>query len=305
VTSRLAPSRVEPRVAVVALARAAARGYTVPRVVLSGGFTMRAVAPLRGLVAVGAFVVAMGLGGCSGSRGAEPCCWPPPASECGEAWCRVHVPPQYRTCNELVVKCPARCDEHWIPPVKDHVSDIVMVQPPTVQRRKVPAEWACVTERFLARPAKTEWKVDCVEDWCGRRQEVWRMCVTPAKLETRRRMVCLRPESFEEVCVPARYKTVCRPVVARPGWCQEYPVPAEVCSVPRTRMVSPGEWVWRRNRNCEVPACPPQPCVAPCPPAPCAAPCAPAAAPCAPPSAPCAPPAMAPAAAAPCAPPGA
>jgi hypothetical protein len=230
----------------------------------SNSLLSRRVASTALVVAACALLVA--LGGCrSGSRCAPACepvscsptpapqpCDRPPEAQPGEAWCRIWIPGETKTVTSRVLCKPAETKKVRIPAEYGSRPKLVCIAPAKVQEVVRPGVWKNVKKDVCVCPEREVYrKIQC--DPCGQK-DCWMKQKCPPVFKTECQAVCVEPPRKEVKFTPAQYKTVPERFLVRPARCETVCTPAQYRTVTKEVCCRPGRWVWRRNKDCEVPA---------------------------------------------------
>jgi len=167
---------------------------------------------------------------------------PPLTAKIGECYASVYVPPKFRTVTEKVLVKQASERIETIPAKYEVVEQKVLVKEASVRYEEVPAEYGWVEEKVLVEPAHTVWKkgrglIEKVDTITG---EILCLVEVPARYETVRKQVVVKPATIRRVEIPAEYETIKVTKMVSPPQEKRIPIPAEYGTVTRTEKVSDG-----------------------------------------------------------------
>lgn len=126
----------------------------------------------------------------------------------GGCYAEYHIPSQYKTETEKVLKSEASAKIEIIPAKYEWSEQKVLVKEASSRLIEVPAMYETVTEKVLVKPATTEWKKGRgpVERLDGSTGEIMCMVEIPAVHKTITKRVLKSPSSTKKVEIPAEYK---------------------------------------------------------------------------------------------------
>jgi len=181
-------------------------------------------------------------------RAKKEALFPPSTAKAGECYARVIVPTRYQTVTDRVLNRQASERVEIIPAKYEVVEEQVMVNQASRRLEEVPAEYGWVEENVLVEAARTEWKegrgiIEKVDNTTG---EIMCLVEVPARYQTVRRQVVVKPATTRVVEIPAVYQTVKVTKMVSPPQEKRIPIPEEYQTVTRTEQVSDGYLEWRR-----------------------------------------------------------
>ncbi len=126
----------------------------------------------------------------------------------GSCYAEYHIPAQYKTETQKVLKTEASHKIEIIPAKYEWSEEKVLVKEASSKLIEVPAMYETVTEKVLVKPATTEWKKGRgpVERIDGSTGEIMCLVEIPAVYKTVSKRVLKSPSTTKKVDIPAEYK---------------------------------------------------------------------------------------------------
>ncbi len=126
----------------------------------------------------------------------------------GNCYAEHHIPAQYKTETQQVLKSEASSKIEIIPAKYEWAEQKVLVKEASAKLIEVPAVYEKVTEKVLVKPATTEWKkgrgpVERLDNSTG---EIMCLVEIPAVYKTVNKRVLKSPTTTKKVEIPAEYK---------------------------------------------------------------------------------------------------
>ena len=126
----------------------------------------------------------------------------------GNCYAEYHIPAQYKTETQQVLKTEASSKVEIIPAKYEWKEERVLVKEASSKLIEVPAVYETVTEKVLVKPASTEWKkgrgpIERLNNSTG---DIMCLVEVPAVYKTVTKRVLKTPSSTKKVEIPAEYK---------------------------------------------------------------------------------------------------
>jgi len=175
----------------------------------------------------------------------------PPEAKAGEAWCRVWIPPVKKVLVEKVCVCGPRTEKVVIPAEYGYRPRLCCLSGPKLKEVETPGVWTTKHRDVLVRPEHAVWKrIQCANNPCG---ECYTKQDCPPVFKKECQSVCLRAPKKCVSFTPAKYKLVDERYEISPARCETRCTPGRYETRTREVCVTPGRWIWRRNKDCEIP----------------------------------------------------
>ena len=170
----------------------------------------------------------------------------PETATVGQCFAEYHLPAQYRTETQKVLKKEASKKFEVVAAKYETVEEKVLVSEASEKLIEVPAEYETVTEKVLERAAYTTWKkgrgpVERIDNSTG---EIMCMVEVPAKYKTIKKRILKSPATTKKVAIPAKYTVQKVRKLVSPAAENAIEIPAEYEVVSKRIKVSDGKTTW-------------------------------------------------------------
>ena len=164
----------------------------------------------------------------------------------GGCYAEYHIPAQYKTETQKVLKSEASHKIEIIPAKYEWSEEKVLVKEASSKLIEVPAMYETVTEKVLVTPATTEWKKGRgpVERLDGSTGEIMCLVEIPAVYKTVSKRVLKSPSTTKKVDIPAEYKVEKVRKLVSPSKEKKIEIPATYETVTKRIKTSDEKVMW-------------------------------------------------------------
>ena len=164
----------------------------------------------------------------------------------GGCYAEYHIPSQYKTETQKVLKTEASHKIEIIPAKYELAEEKVLVKEASSKLIEVPAMYETVTEKVLVKPATTEWKKGRgpVERIDGSTGEIMCLVEIPAVHKTVTKRVLKSPSTTKKVDIPAEYKVEKVRKLVKPAQEKKIEIPATYETVTKRIKTADEKVMW-------------------------------------------------------------